>query len=434
MRRGLAAALWMACGAVAAAAQDFTLREGHGGPIMGVAVLDADGRIATASFDNSVGLWSGTTPSWRDGHRAAVNVVAGLPDGGLVSGGDDFRVLRWPAGGGAPSELILHKGKVMGLAVAPDGGVASASWDGTVGLAEPDGTLRYLRGHDGTVSAVAFSADGRRLYSGAADGTLRVWDRETGAETGQLVRGGFGINEIALPPDDSWLAYGTVDGVVRIIAPGDGRELADLTLDRRPVLALAHDPVQGQLAIGDGDGYIMVVSTADWSILRDFRATTHGPIWALAFSPDGTVVHAGGLDEALHSWPVARLGAQDPMQDAGKSFLRDPAEMTNGERQFARKCSICHVLTPGTARRAGPTLYGLFGRRAGTVPDYSYSPALESSDIVWTAETVAALFDEGPDHYVPGTKMPMQRITRASDRADLVDYLRRVTRPAKEQQ
>ncbi len=129
----------------------------------------------------------------------------------------------------------------------------------------------------------------------------------------------------------------------------------------------------------------------------------------------------------MYSWPVATLADHDPMGRQDHSFLKPPEEMDNGERQFARKCSICHTLTGDTARRAGPTLAGLFGRPAGTVGDYVYSDALDGSQIVWEAESIDALFDLGPDHYIPGTKMPMQRITDPADRADLIAYLRRAT-------
>ena len=121
---------------------------------------------------------------------------------------------------------------------------------------------------------------------------------------------------------------------------------------------------------------------------------------------------------------VAATGAHVPMNGGKRSFLEDPDTLPNGERQFKRKCSICHTLTESSARRAGPTLYGLFGRRAGTVADYTYSDTLDGSDIVWSAETVNSLFDLGPDHYIPGTKMPMQRIVKQRDREDLIDYLR----------
>ena len=101
--------------------------------------------------------------------------------------------------------------------------------------------------------------------------------------------------------------------------------------------------------------------------------------------------------------------------------------MENGERQFMRKCSICHALTPPPSRKAGPTLHGLFGRAAGSVPGYPYSPILANSDIVWTDESIDALFDLVPDHYIPGSKIPMQRITGAQDRQDLIAFLRRAT-------
>jgi cytochrome c len=84
-------------------------------------------------------------------------------------------------------------------------------------------------------------------------------------------------------------------------------------------------------------------------------------------------------------------------------------------------------LTPPPSRKAGPTLYGVFGRPAGTVPGYAYSETLDSSDIVWNDDTIDALFDLGPDHYIPGSKMPMQRITAPRDRQDMIDYLREAT-------
>ncbi|KAG1700634.1 Glycolate oxidase iron-sulfur subunit [Nymphon striatum] len=52
-----------------------------------------------------------------------------------------------------------------------------------------------------------------------------------------------------------------------------------------------------------------------------------------------------------------------------------------GELEFRRKCSVCHTLTPDGENRAGPTLYDLFGRVAGTLPDYKYSKALLDTDI-----------------------------------------------------
>ena len=149
--------------------------------------------------------------------------------------------------------------------------------------------------------------------------------------------------------------------------------------------------------------------------------------WALAFSVDGTSIYAGGLDDVAYAWPVALLGEFEPAIDGQRSFLRDADSMPNGERQFMRKCSICHALEAGPSRKAGPTLHGVFGRQAGTVPGYPYSQILSGSDIIWSDETIDALFDEGPDHYIPGSKMPMQVITDPNDRVDLIAYLKETT-------
>ncbi|WP_171239420.1 c-type cytochrome [Ruegeria sp. HKCCA5491] len=402
-------------------AEFFTLK-GHGGPIMGIATAP-DGRIATASFDNSVGLWSDQTPEWLEGHEAAVNSVV-FNGTSIYSAGDDFTLRRWPGG-----EVVgRHQGKIVSIAASKTH-VATASWDRTIGVWPVDGSAPVVLGPTGSgVNTVVFSPDGSKLYSAGMDGALRVWDLSTGQETLRLVEHGFGINELILNSQDNWIAYGAVDGVTRIRDLTTGEE-QDFTLDRRPILALALSPDRSLLAVGDGEGYIMVIDTVEWRIAQDFRATLRGPVWALAFSADGRNIHAGGIDEAMYSWPVSDLGDREKMASSEPSFLKNPNEMGNGERQFARKCSICHSLTPDGQRRAGPTLHGVFGRKAGTLPGYFYSETLQDSDIVWNSETINALFDEGPDHYIPGSKMPMQRITQPSDRTDLIAFLRRATAP-----
>jgi len=411
-------------------AQFFTLK-GHGGPVKGVAEAPDGSSILTASFDYSVGLWTDGHPVWLEAHRAAANAVRYISPTKALSAGDDFAVILWDLPSGTATALGSHAGKVIALDATADGRMAaSASWDGTVGLwpLDPEGGApRFLQGHDAGVNAVAFSADATRIFSGSADGTIRVWDVASGEPLRQLVNHGFGVNTLVLNEAAGWLAYGSVDGATRLIDPATGKELADFTLERRPILAMAADPGFTTLAVGDGEGYIMMIDTESWAIVRDFRATLRGPVWALAFSADGRSIHAGGLDDAMYSWPVADLEDPEQMVQGERSFLRPPDEMSNGERQFQRKCSICHSLTPGSARRAGPTLAGLFGRPAGAVTDYSYSATLRNSDIIWSDQSINLLFDLGPDHYIPGSKMPMQRITRVQDRDDLIAFLRKAT-------
>jgi cytochrome c len=284
-----------------------------------------------------------------------------------------------------------------------------------------------LEGHSKGVNDVAFSGDGSRLYSASVDGTIRIWDVATAQEMHRLVNHGFDINKLILNEAEGWLTYGAVDGGTRVVDMYTGDHIADFTAGRRPILAMDYNAPTQALAVGDGQGYIMVIDMAKRRISRDFRATRQGPVWALAFSPDGLNLHAGGIEDIVYSWPVETMDKHGQMSQTTRSFLENPDTLPNGERQFKRKCSICHTLTEGSARRAGPSLYQLFGRPAGTVADYSYSDTLVNSDIIWSDETINDLFDHGPDHYIPGTKMPMQRIVAQQDRTDLIDYLRSAT-------
>ena len=430
--RHLATILILAA-ATMASANGFRILQGHGGPVMGLA-SDGEARVLSASFDYSIGYWNGGAPEWLEGHRAAANTVAFLGPDRAVSSGDDFIVRVWDLATGTETlTLEGHTGKVLSVKVSPDASmIASASWDKTVRLWDADtgAPIRVLEGHRGNVNDVVFAQGGRALYSAGHDGEILEWDVESGTVTRTMVRHGFGINRLLVDEDAGWIAYGALDGGTRAIAIADSAVLADLTLDRRPILALAERPGGGQIAVGDGEGYVMVVDTADWSIHRDFRAAKHGPVWALTYLDGGDSIAAAGISDSIYVFPIDGGDTAAQMAELKRQFHVDPSEVGNGERQFLRKCSVCHTLGTDGARRAGPSLHGLFGRPAGSLEGYAYSPAMQQADIVWNEDTIDKLFDLGPDHYTPGSKMPMQRITSPQDRADLIAFLKRMTAPA----
>ena len=409
--------------------QGFAVLEGHGGSIHDVAV-SADGNHAlTASFDNHVGFWdlrSGDV-MWLEGHDAAVKAVTFAGPGQAASAGDDFGIELWDLSTAEPiGRLDGHSAQIKDLGVSPDGGeLVSASWDGRAGLwdIETATHLRWLTGHEGGVNDAVY-LDAATILTASADGTIRSWDRASGAQKRVLVRHGFAVTCLLVNRAAGWLIYGAVVGGTRVVDLASGETLADLTLERRPILDIAATGDFAQIAVGDGEGYIMVVDTAVWDIVHDFHAAKRGPIWALAYAPDGRTVLAGGIDDAAYFWPIGAKQDGPIMARTERDFLKNPATMSNGERQFQRKCSICHSLDHKGIRRAGPPLAGLFGRRAGSYPGYLYSETVAQSDIVWDETTIDALFDLGPDHYIPGTKMPMQRITSPEDRADLIAFLR----------
>ena len=66
----------------------------------------------------------------------------------------------------------------------------------------------------------------------------------------------------------------------------------------------------------------------------------------------------------------------------------------------------------------------MFGRKAGTLADFRYSPALKRSGITWTAQTLDAYLAD-PQKAVPANRMPYAGLADASDRADLIAYLQK---------
>jgi cytochrome c len=94
--------------------------------------------------------------------------------------------------------------------------------------------------------------------------------------------------------------------------------------------------------------------------------------------------------------------------------------VATGERIFRSQCMGCHGIEPGR-HRAGPSLHGVLGREAGTVPGFDFSTAMAEAGIIWTPETLDA-FLAGPAEMVPGTNMVFWGLDPASREA-VIGYL-----------
>ena len=91
-----------------------------------------------------------------------------------------------------------------------------------------------------------------------------------------------------------------------------------------------------------------------------------------------------------------------------------------GEKMFAH-CAPCHSTKPGE-NKLGPSLAGVVGRKAGTEPGFSYSPALKAQDITWNEASVNEWL-QGPGKFVKGTKM-IYSVPDEKDRQDVIAYLK----------
>lgn len=96
------------------------------------------------------------------------------------------------------------------------------------------------------------------------------------------------------------------------------------------------------------------------------------------------------------------------------------ADAAHGQELYESRCGGCHSLD---ANRVGPAHRGVYGRKAGSAPNFSYSTAVKNSTVVWEENTLDAWLTN-PQALIPGQRMNF-RVAAAEDRADIIAYLRK---------
>ncbi|WP_135449902.1 c-type cytochrome [Tabrizicola caldifontis] len=97
-----------------------------------------------------------------------------------------------------------------------------------------------------------------------------------------------------------------------------------------------------------------------------------------------------------------------------------------GATIFASQCKACHQIGEGAKNRVGPQLNRIFGRRAGSVPEFNYSKSMErmgSDGLTWTLTTLDA-YIANPKALVSGTRMNYRGLPDPAERAALLAFLR----------
>ncbi len=114
--------------------------------------------------------------------------------------------------------------------------------------------------------------------------------------------------------------------------------------------------------------------------------------------------------------PVAQTSGQAPAQKVAPAN----GDVASGKLVF-RKCQACHSLEPGK-NGLGPSLSGIVGKKAGSVANYSFSPAMKNSNLTWDAAKLDAYLSD-PQKTVPGNKMPFPGLKTENERSAVIAYL-----------
>lgn len=330
--------------------------EGHQGTILGVSFSPDGQRIATASNDKTLKIWSIdgtllTTPNqfphqawiksvryspngkiiatatasvenpdqnqvllWTETgepiphrpmkHQAVINSISFTPDGKkLVTSSNDKTVKLWQLEGTLIREFKGHQDRVFDAELSPDGQkIASGSKDGEIKIWSIDGTLiRTIKAHNQPVYDLDFSPDGKLIVSASGDRTLKLWNTATGAEIKVPLKGhNDDVLSVNFSPDGQFLISGSRDRTVKLWNL-NGVLLKTFIGHRDSIWGVEFSP----------DGQTLVSVSADttarlWDRSRDpLNTTLQGHterVWGLSFSPDRQILATGSEDKTVKLW------------------------------------------------------------------------------------------------------------------------------------
>jgi cytochrome c len=105
----------------------------------------------------------------------------------------------------------------------------------------------------------------------------------------------------------------------------------------------------------------------------------------------------------------------------GVSTARADDDVKAGAAVFKRTCAVCHTVEAGK-NKIGPSLFGVVGRKSGSIDGFKYSEAMKKADLTWSNDTLDKYLTD-PKTFVPGNRMTYAGLKKEADRKAVIDYL-----------